>query len=150
MIPILWVHATASLSMLTLIVLVQVVIYPQFAHVGHSELTDYAMAHVRRISYVVVPVMLAEAASLAGLWTFPNTRTPALYCSTTLLALIWLLTFIKIVPIHNQLCAYGNPKIIPTLVRLNAYRTRLWILKTGAVGWMLFEHWHRTGPPSPC
>ncbi|MDA8575793.1 hypothetical protein N9L24_01975 [Candidatus Marinamargulisbacteria bacterium] len=147
MIPILWIQATASLSMLTLIILVQVVIYPQFAHVGHSELTDYAMAHVRRISYVVVPIMLAEAASLAGLWAFPNAHTPALYWTTTLLALIWLLTFIKIVPIHNQLCAHGNPQNIPLLVKLNAYRTGLWILKTGAVGWMLFEHWHRLAIP---
>lgn len=135
-----WTQGITSISLCTLIVLVQVVIYPQFSHVDPESLKAYASAHARRIAYVVIPLMLTEVASLALLWTFPTVRTEALYCATFLLALVWLLTFIKIVPIHHALCEFGSPNAAKKLVPLNAYRTGLWVLKTLAIAIWLAEH----------
>ena len=140
MILALWAQGIAAISICTLIILVQVLVYPQFGSVGHKELTHYATDHVRRISYVVGPIMLVESLSLIVLWTFPAMRTTALYCATASLILVWLLTFIKIIPIHKQLETVGDPHAIPVLVRLNAYRTGLWLFKTLAIVYMLIQH----------
>lgn len=134
----LWVHTISTFSMFVLIVLVQVVIYPQFSAVGKTELQDYSRQHMKRISYVVIPIMLIEMASLIYLATQIPISNSYLSISILSLSLIWGLTFLKIVPIHNQIESRALQDKIPTLIRLNLYRTLLWTVKmVASIGLLL-------------
>ncbi len=61
----------ASTCLLTgLIWTIQVVHYPLFAHVGRETFIDYQAKHARRITFVVGPLMLIEAATAIAMVTF--------------------------------------------------------------------------------
>lgn len=120
----------SSISIATLILLVQVLIYPQFLKVGQNELQNYAKAHQRRISYIVIPVALAEFFSLIAVWFFVNQALLYLWIASFLLILVWLLTFIKIVPLHRKIEEFGEKNEIEKLVDYNLIRTFFWLLKT--------------------
>ena len=60
------VHYAATLFMAGVIWIVQVVHYPLFARVGAAGYAAYQGAHVRLITYVVLPAMLVELATAAA------------------------------------------------------------------------------------
>lgn len=125
----LWIQLICSVAMTTTIILVQWLIYPQFSSVGIPELSSYSQLHTHRISYIVVPIMILEAISLIGLWTMPQMRSLWLGIASSILGLIWLITFVKIVPIHHAIGELGNSELINQLVQLNALRVGLWVAK---------------------
>ena len=59
------VHAGATLMMLGVILVMQVVHYPLFARVGTEEYTAYQKSHMRRITGIVLPAMSAELGTAA-------------------------------------------------------------------------------------
>ena len=126
----LWIQAISSLAMITVILLVQVLIYPQFKQVGPNEIGNYVKFHIRKISWVVIPVMLTELFSLIILWSYREIWSFWLLSSTVILALILGLTFIKIAPLHNQIAVSSDVRLISKLLSLNFARTVLWILKS--------------------
>lgn len=135
----LWVQAISTVAILTLIVLVQVLIYPQFKHVGKNELSAYSLFHIQRMSWVVVPIMLSEVCSLVFLWLDTEFRSLWLIFGTGTLALIWGLTFTKIAPLHTKIATTANSELIPTLVKLNLIRTLLWIVKSIAIAVVVYR-----------
>lgn len=124
------IHVLSSAMMMLVMILVQILIYPQFHHVGLDTLSKYAKFHSARISWVVMPLMLCEAASLAALLTIFDTPAWNLYTAAVLLLIIWIYTFFAVVPVHAKL-AQDNPKpsYVSDLNRLNSYRTVLWLIK---------------------
>ena len=46
-----------------------------------------------------------------------------------LVSLIWILTFFLIVPIHNELENHFHNKLNKKLIKLNGFRTSLWVIK---------------------
>ena len=104
---------------------VQVVHYPLLAHVGEHAFCAYERQHARRTTRVVAPAMLLEAAA-AVLLVFLLPPTPLLLLSVALLALLWLWTFLLMVPLHNALCRAHDPDRIRRLVLLNWPRTLAW------------------------
>tara|TARA_B100000900_G_scaffold63832_1_gene49289 strand:- start:4504 stop:4770 length:267 start_codon:yes stop_codon:yes gene_type:complete len=46
-----------------------------------------------------------------------------------LVSLIWILTFFLIVPVHNQLEKKYDKLLNSKLIKLNGYRTLVWIVK---------------------
>lgn len=129
----LWIQTVSSLAMLIIILLVQVLIYPQFKHVNSNDLSTYSKFHIKHISWVVIPFMLAEFFSLIVLWTNKGAWSFWLISATGLLVLIWALTFLKIVPLHNQICQRADSELLPKLIQLNAVRTLLWVLKSVSI-----------------
>ncbi len=125
-IPVLNIHAFATLAMVGLIWFVQVVHYPLFARVGPDAYTAYQSAHMSRTSLVVGPLMLAEAAAavliLLGGWT---TR-PLAIAGLILLAIAWLSTFFLQVPRHATLERGFDPRAAASLVSTNWIRTVAW------------------------
>ena len=121
-------HAFATIAMTGLIWMVQIVHYPLFAQVGDDEFVAYEAQHCRRISYVVMPLMLTELATAGWLaWLPPSEDVAwASYAGFALLALIWLSTAVLQVPCHRRLEAGRNVATIRRLVTSNWVRTIAW------------------------
>lgn len=127
------VQLTTTWAMVGLIWFVQLVHYPLLACVGPAHFRVYEDAHMRRTTWVVAPLMLAEFASAAAL-PFAATgmvRTLAV-CGLALLLLIWLSTWLLQAPTHQKLLAGFDPRLHRRLVQSNWLRTTAWTLR-GAV-----------------
>lgn len=123
-------HAGATWFMVGLIWFVQVVHYPLMARVPASETAAYALAHQRRTTWVVAPVMCVEAVT-AVLLTWPphgpsNPGAPFRVLGLTLLAVIWFSTFTVQVPLHARLAVGPDCRTVRRLVASNWVRTLCW------------------------
>ncbi|MCB9867749.1 MAG: hypothetical protein H6816_14075 [Phycisphaerales bacterium] len=122
------VHAAATAAMVGLIWFVQVVHYPLFRRVGVAGFAAYARAHQQRTSWVVAPLMGAEAATaIALVGAVP--AGPARWLAIGGLALvvvIWFSTLLWQVPCHRRLLAGYDEAVVRRLVRGNWVRTLAW------------------------
>ena len=119
----------STFLMAFIVMMTQWVIYPQFGNVGILELADVAKFHQRRISYIVMPIMGLEVGSLISL-SFYNMFSPvSLFLAALLLFVVWVITFLKLVPIHLELAKGRSQKRVPALLRWNAIRLACWTLK---------------------
>jgi len=129
------VHLTATWALVGLIWVVQCVQYPLYEQVGRAEFRAFHAQHCRRITWVVGPLMLAEAASGLGLlWLAPP--HPVLWLGFGLLLLIWASTAFLQVPLHDQLAKGHDVGVIRRLVRSNWLRTLAWSARGGLVVWL--------------
>ena len=122
------VHAAATLSMVGLIWFVQLVHYPLFQSVGKATFTLYEREHQQRTSWIVVPLMLAEAAA-AGLLLasdLSDSARTAAWLGAALLGLIWASTAFVQVPLHRSLASAFDPHRARQLVDSNWIRTVAW------------------------
>lgn len=127
-------HTGATLAMFGVIWLVQVCHYPGLLIVGDSPqlFAHYHEAHIRRISYVVMPFMLVElgtALLLVGSTTGLS-RSLAL-SGLALVGVLWLSTMFLQVPLHNQLATGFDRQVCERLVSSNWIRTLAWTLRAG-------------------
>lgn len=121
-------QAGAACAMAGVIWFVQVVHYPLFAKVGVDAFPAYHAAHARLTTWVVGPLMLAEAAAAVALWLLrPAGASPAqLWAGVLLVALIWATTFLVAVPRHGALAGGFDPAVAAGLVTTNWVRTAAW------------------------
>ncbi|MGD2168660.1 MAG: hypothetical protein PVI40_00265 [Chlamydiota bacterium] len=116
-----------------LIWFVQIVHYPLFKCISADNFIRYHQQHMRKTSYVVVPLMIGEAFCVFFL-AFSFTKGSLLYfmalSGLILLALIWLSTFGLQVPKHLRLKLGHKEEIINTLITTNWIRTILWSLRS--------------------
>lgn len=124
--PVLNIHAFATLAMVGLIWFVQVVHYPLFARVGPDTYTAYQSAHMRRTSLVVGPLMLAELATACLILLRSWSSRPVAIAGLILLAIAWLSTFFLQVPRHATLQRGFEPHTAASLVSTNWIRTIAW------------------------
>ena len=118
-------HAVATWSLVGVIWVVQLVIYPQFGAVGCREFTAYHADYTRRIAWIVGPLMLAEAGgAVAMLWW--GERAAWFLISLGLLAINWLSTALVQVPLHKKLTREYDAGVRRALVRTNWVRTAAW------------------------
>ena len=124
----LWTQAFSTLSLVGLIWTIQVVHYPLFARVGTAEFVEYQHRHMRRITWVVAPLMFAElgAASLLFLMMPSN---PLAVAGVSLVAVIWLSTALIQVPCHNRLVDGFDEQSHRKLVNSNWIRTVAWTIR---------------------
>lgn len=122
------VHAAATFYLVGLIWVVQRVHYPLFSQVGATEFPAYEQLHVRRITPVVGPPMLVEAATAVALVALAPADAPtgALWLGLLLLAAIWVSTALLQVPCHNALSGQFEVNAHERLVRTNWLRTVFW------------------------
>ena len=117
-------------GLLVLIWLVQLIIYPSFRYISAEHFQSWHSQYTLLISIVVMPLMLGQVA-LIGIQIF-NQPNWAVYASAALVALIWLSTFIQVVPIHNLLTAGQNLSgNVERLITMNWPRTIMWTLTFG-------------------
>jgi uncharacterized membrane protein len=126
------IHLFATLFMVGLIWMVQLVHYPLFAQVGNAKFREYEVQHCRRISWIVVPVMVVEAMTslpllMSGTYSFVSPTVA--WTGFGMLAAIWLVTALLSVPCHHLLSQEFSPQAHRKLVLTNWIRTSLWSVR---------------------
>lgn len=128
-------HLIATVAMTATIWFVQVVHYPLFHSVyratGSAGFVEFEKDHVRRITWVVAPLMLAELATGIGWWI--QARSLASLLSVGLITMTWLVTAIVQMPLHRQLEEQPTGVMIHQLVRSNWLRTALWSVRCASI-----------------
>jgi len=132
-------HAAVTLVMVGVILVVQLVHYPLFRHVGEASYDTYQAEHMRRITWIVAPFMTIELVTAIGVAWGPPTPVPPwmAWAGLGLVLLIWVTTGVVQVPLHSRLTEGFDAATHRRLVRTNWIRTGAWILRAGLVLWML-------------
>lgn len=116
---------------------IQIVHYPAFLYVGKNEFPAFEAFHVKAISVLVMPLMLAEVLLAAQAFL----RMPSnLYYNVSLACLvgIWLCTLLISSPLHAKLSAHGYQKEwIEQLVYTNWPRSILWTVRSGILFYLI-------------
>ena len=134
----LYAHAFSTLSLVGLIWTIQLVHYPLFLRVPREQFGAYEGEHMRRITWLVGPLMLAEAVT-AVLLLVKLPADSGAPVGLALLFVIWLSTATIQGPLHAQLAKGGFDEAkIRRLVRSNWIRTVCWttrgVLALGMLG----------------
>lgn len=127
-------HAVPTLCLVGLIWFVHLVHYPLYAAVGATAFLAYEREHCRRITPLVLPLMVAElvaAALLVLAAPTPATRTLG-WLGAALLTAVWASTFLLQVPCHRRLEEHVDRLAMRRLGRTNWLRTAAWTLR-GAI-----------------
>lgn len=112
-----------------LIWMIQMVHYPAFHYVDRTQFAAFSVFHSRRISWIVMPIMLLElAAAVALLIESPNW---VWWTNGVLLVAIWLSTFFLSVPLHARLAEGYSEAVTDRLIYTNWPRTVLWTVRSG-------------------
>jgi hypothetical protein len=116
-----------SFGLVVLIWLVQLIIYPSFGAIDAARFIPWHAGYTRTITWIVAPLMFAQAGLLAWLLlTVPTFWRILAFC---LVAIAWLTTFGLSVPIHEALPRRGrNEELIGRLIATNWIRTFAWTL----------------------
>lgn len=123
------VQVVATLALTGLVWFVQVVHYPLLARVGASSFVAYEQEHVRRTTWLAVPLMVTEGIVVAALLLLDTSAATVL--GAVLLAGIWASTFLVQVPCHRVLEKEWSVPAHARLVRSNWVRTVLWTARSG-------------------
>jgi hypothetical protein len=133
-------HAVPTLCLCGLIWFVQLVHYPLFALVGDDAFVAYERAHTRRITPLVLPLMLLELGAAAWLCLLaPPSARVLVWLGAGLLALVWLSTFLLQVPCHTALEQRADADAMQRLVATNWLRTWAWTGRGGLAVWLLLR-----------
>jgi len=123
------IHCAATWALVGLIWIVQVLVYPQFRHVGRAAFCDYHSRHMLRITVIVAPLMLVEVATAAWLLLATGLRDPLFLGSLLFMTINWLSTGLAMVPLHRKLESGLDGQTIEQLIRTNWIRTISWSLR---------------------
>ena len=117
----------SNLLMIGISILVQIIIYPSFKDPDFKNFNSFHLSYSNKMFYIVAPIMLTELFS--SLFLVYKNPSKTYLISLFFLLLIWLLTFLFIVPIHNFLSANHSKKKVQRMIRLNGMRTFFWLSK---------------------
>jgi len=136
-------NLVATAFMTGLIWFVQLVHYPLMAGWPHDDFGRWESRHRAATERVVVPVMLLEGFTAAGLLARGSGGRPWLaWTGLALLVGIWASTFLIQVPCHQRLSAGWDDAVHARLVASNWIRTILWTARLGLV-WAAISGWRR-------
>lgn len=132
-----------------LIWVIQVVHYPLMAKVGEEGWLEYERSHMVRITWIVAPAMLIEAACCVLCLTLVLTsdspqgtlaQSPLAHATLMVLLLaVWCSTWLLQVPAHQRLSAGFDTHTIRKLVMSNWARTIAWSARSVLLGFMLYS-----------
>lgn len=126
---ILLLNIVSAFILVGLILTIQFVHYPSFRYISNRQFEEFHRFHSKRISFVVIPLMLVELVSSLILYlnNQDNMISIVFLINLILVVSIWVLTFLGIVPIHNQLAKTFDNLTFKKLLLFNFFRTILWI-----------------------
>jgi len=135
------VNVAATLLMVGVIWIIQIVHYPLFNRVGLESFSRYSADHSKLITFVVLPLMLTEAITTLLLALDPPAGISpiVLWFGLGLVVLIWGSTFFVQVPLHSQLAAEFNTDSYAALVTSNWVRTIAWTVRGLIVLWLIAQ-----------
>jgi hypothetical protein len=121
-------------GLVVLIWLTQLVVYPSFLWSEERSFPRWHGIYTRRISLLVVPLMLGQAA-LHGI-RLATSPTAAAGLAAAAIVVAWVVTFAFAVPCHRALNAEGrSAAVIRRLIRWNWWRTSCWTLAFVLTAW---------------
>ncbi|REL24585.1 hypothetical protein DYD21_18540 [Rhodohalobacter sp. SW132] len=123
------IHLVATAFMTGLIWVIQLLHYPLFDHIEKSDFTRQMDLHRLRISFIVIPVMLAELFTGLYLLFTVFSGNFLFMINILLIGLIWLSTFLLQMPIHLKLAESHSSGRVKKLVQSNWVRTALWTIR---------------------
>ena len=123
--------------MIGVILMTQLITYPSFLKIDKNDFVSFHKKYVRNISFIAVPIMILELLTLVYMNVYINNLL--FMKSLLVLIVIWLVTFIIIVPLHNQLSKKLEIKKIVSLIRYNWIRTVLWTSKIFIILYIFYE-----------
>jgi len=129
----------SAFALFGLIWTVQLVVYPAFRHVPAERFTSAHQAHTRRISWIVIPLMMMEATASAAWVLYDRPLSPHQNGALACVAAAWLSTFLIQVPLHHRLSRGFDPAAIERLIHSNWIRALAWSGKTVILlmaGWL--------------
>ena len=134
-------NAVATLFMVGLIWMVQVVHYPLFNDIGEQNYIAYQQRHQNNITWIVGPVMLIELLTTVLLAFYPTEgiSKSLIYLGIGLVVVIWLSTAFLQVPCHNKLSRGFDPSAYKWLVQSNWLRTIAWTARGAIVTYLLAQ-----------
>ncbi len=109
------------------ILMTQILSYPLLLKLGISNFYNYYNSYTKRISFIVIPLMIFEVLLSIILNIILNNFY--LFASNILLIVVWGSTFFIQVPIHNKLSSNHSYVLINKLIYTNWIRTIAWICK---------------------
>lgn len=133
-------HAGATLYLVGVIWIVQILHYPLLESVGADGYAKYHKRHASRITPVVAPAMILELLT-AIYFVFVSFEAVGVYyfwLGLSLVLIIWLSTFLVQVPLHEKLGAGFELDAQRRLVRTNWIRTAAWTLRGALILWILW------------
>ena len=107
---------------------IQIVHYPSFHYIDKLSFTNFHNFHERRISIIVMPLMLIELITSIALYIH-NMWSIIFALNLLIVGLIWYSTFFVQVPIHSILSEKKDKNLIEKLVNTNWIRTFLWSIR---------------------
>ena len=123
--------------MIGVILITQLITYPSFLSIDKHKFVDFHNNYVRGISLVAVPAMTFELLTLLYMNLYINNLL--FIKSLLVLIVIWLVTFIIIVPIDNHLSKKFEIEKTISLIRYNWIRTVLWTSKIFIILYIFYE-----------
>ncbi len=112
-----------------LILTIQFVNYPGFEYVGSLGYSAFHKFHVKAISPLVAPLMIAEFLVCALNLYLKNHSLKFGLLLLTLIFIIWLATLVYSMPVHEKLVIAKDDALIKQLVLTNWIRTGGWTLR---------------------
>ena len=133
-------HAGATLYLVGVIWIVQILVYPAMANVGAGDYSAYHNLHTSRISPVVAPAMIIELLTaiyfVFAVWETVDRRY--FWFGLALVLIIWISTFFLQVPLHEKLAKGFSADVQQRLVWTNWIRTIAWTLRGALVLWLVW------------
>jgi len=139
---ILIIHFIATAFMTGVIWVMQLVSYPQLLQVSSADFVEYEKFHMKRISYIVGPMMSLElitAFVLLVKGSIPNDCIQVFYWSLVPGIIIAVSTIVIQAPLHIQLSEEGKiDQKINKLITSNWIRTICWTARTFLIACIIF------------
>ncbi|MBE17585.1 MAG: hypothetical protein CMH79_02375 [Nitrospinae bacterium] len=120
-------NLSLTLIMSGIIWFVQLIHYPLFSKTNSNNFHSFHSEHTKRTTWLVAPLMIAEALICTILFIKMPTITTSIGLS--ILFLIWTCTFFVQLPIHNKLNKEFNTKLVHKLIKSNWIRTISWTVR---------------------
>jgi hypothetical protein len=137
-------NLVAAAVLCGLIWTIQVVHYPLFARVPEAAWASYEADHQRRITTLVLPLMLANVGFGVALLLDPGAPDGLAAANLALAAGIFAATGAFYAPIHGRLAERHDPDLLLRLVRLNWWRTAAWTVQLAIAVALLQDAVQRT------
>ena len=122
-----------SCALVVLIWIVQLIIYPGLQKIPSKMFSAYHRCYVKRITSIVLPLMLVELWMTAW-WLKSESTSSVPGISAFMVFMVWFSTFAIQVPIHNHLKIGKDEILLRRLVVSNWIRTLAWSTKAPGPG----------------
>lgn len=121
------IHTYCCLLMTGIIWLVQILIYPMFIFVGKDKFEIIHQFQMKRITWLVGPLMFLEI--LTAILLLYQIGTVVYFINLISVLILWFLTFFVNVPAHGKL-SFSDENSKKSLVLKNWPRTFIWTLRS--------------------